>query len=175
MLTLLLLRHAKAEPGAHGMADIDRQLAPRGHDDAPCMGGWVAAQNLLPDYIVCSTAQRTRQTLHGVMPTLGADVETVFEQAIYEANATRLLTVARRTPKRSRRLLMVGHNPGLEDLTNDLIGSADEQAAQRLAEKYPTSGLAVLTWPKASGIADWSKLTPRSAHLAAFIAPRWLD
>ena len=87
----------------------------------------------------------------------------------------RLLTVVRRTPPKVRRLLLVGHNPGLEELTDDLIGTADEVAAERLAQKYPTSGLAVLSWPASTAIDTWAKLTPRSAHLQAFVAPRWLD
>ena len=88
----------------------------------------------------------------------------------------RLLTVARRTPTRVRRLMLVGHNPGFEELAKDLVGTSDKTAAERLDKKYPTSGLAVLTWKKGSGSVDaWAKLTPRSAHLQAFVAPRYLD
>ena len=175
MLTLLLLRHAKAEPGSFSVADIDRRLATRGHGDAPRMGAWLAAHDLIPDYIVCSSSCRTRETLQLVEPAFDGKVETVFEHAIYEATATRLLTVTRRTPTRARRLMLVGHNPGLEDLAKDLIGTADHVAADRLETRYPTSGLAVLTWREPSFVDAWAKLTPRSAHLQNFTAPRWLD
>ena len=175
MLQLLILRHSKAEPGSYGVPDIERPLAARGHADAPRMGAWLAHNEYVPDYIVCSSARRTRETLQLAAPALGAEIATAFEPAIYEATAMRLLTVVRRTPPKVRRLLLVGHNPGLEDLADDLIGTADEAAAERLAQKYPTSGLAVLTWTAPTAIDTWAKLTPRSAHLQAFVAPRWLE
>ena len=175
MLTLLLLRHAKAEPGSFSLPDIDRSLAPRGRDDAPRMGAWLAAHDLIPDYIVCSPLRRTRETLQLVMPALAREIETVFDPAIYEASMARLLAVLRRTPTRAQRVMFVGHNPGFEDLANDLLGSADATAAERLENKYSTAGLAVLAWPAASGIHQWAKVTARRAHLEAFVAPRYLQ
>ncbi len=174
MLTLILLRHAKAEPGSYAVADIERSLADRGRLDAPRMGAWLAREKLIPDYIVCSNSRRTRETLDLVSPAFGAAVETKFEPAIYEATPMRILTVIRRTPTPVRRLLVIGHNPGLEDLTDDLMSKSDSIAASRFEQKYPTSGLAVLTWPQPSAVDSWAKLTPRSAYLAAFTAPRWL-
>lgn len=175
MLTLLLLRHAKAEAGTYSVPDIERPLAERGRADAPRLGQWIANHDLVPDYIVCSPARRTRETLALVEPALGEQIETVFEPAIYEATAMRILTAIRRTPARVKRLLLVGHNPGLESLAKDLAGSADKVAEERLARKYPTAGLAVLSWPKSSGIAVWQRVTGRTAHLDAFVAPRYLD
>ena len=175
MLTLILLRHAKAEPGSFAVADIDRPLAERGHADAPRMGAWLVAEKLVPDYIVCSSSRRTRETLDRVAPAFGVAIETKFEPAIYEATTMRILTVVRRTPARVRTLLVIGHNPGLEDLTDDLMSKSDKVAGQRFEQKYPTSGLAVLTWPAPSAVDAWAKLTPRSAYLAAFTAPRFLD
>ena len=174
MLTLLLLRHAKAEPGSFAIADIDRPLADRGHADAPRMGAWLKAEKLVPDYIVCSSSRRTRETLALVAPAFGGKIETRFEPAIYEATTMRILTVVRRTPAHVKCLLVIGHNPGLEDLTDDLMSRSDKIAGERFEQKYPTSGLAVLTWPAPSAIDSWAKLTPRSAYLAAFTAPRWL-
>lgn len=175
MLTLLLLRHAKAEPGSFSVPDIERVLAARGRDDAPRLGAWIAAHDLVPDYIVCSSARRTRETLALTEPAFGHAVETVFEPAIYEATAMRILTTIRRTPQHVRRLMLVGHNPGLESLAKDLIGIAGAVAEERLNRKYPTGGLAVLRWPPSSGIETWQKVTGRTGHLDAFIAPRYLD
>ncbi len=175
MLTLLLLRHAKAEPGTFSVPDIERALAERGRADAPRLGAWIAAHDLVPDYIVCSPARRTRETLALAEPAFGGDVETVFEPAIYEATAMRILTAIRRTPQQVRRLMLVGHNPGFEMLAKDLTGSAEAVAEERLGRKYPTCGLAVLSWPKASGIETWQKVTGRTGHLDAFVAPRYLD
>lgn len=175
MLTLILLRHAKAEPGSFSVADIERPLADRGRSDAPRLGAWITAHDLVPDYIVCSPARRARETLALAKPAFGNAVETVYEPAIYEATAMRILTLVRRTPVHVKRLMLVGHNPGFENLAKDLTGTADEEAGQRLDKKYPTAGLAVLSWPKASSVETWQKVTGRTAHLAAFVAPRYLD
>ena len=170
MLTLLLFRHAKAEPAVHGMDDIDRPLAPRGRSDAPRIGAFIATQSLTPDLILCSTARRTRETLELAAPAFGAVIATRLEAAIYEATTARLLAVIRRTPAGVHRLMLVGHNPGFEDLAIDLVRTAEKDAAGRLEKKYPTSGLAVLTF-QADG---WAKIAPRSAHLSIFTAPRYL-
>jgi phosphohistidine phosphatase len=169
MLTLILLRHAKAEPGRATMADRDRALAARGRGDAVRAGRWLKEAGLVPDLVVCSAARRTRETWTLAAETLGTDVTTTFEAAIYEATPARLLTTLRRTPAAVRCLLMIGHNPGLEELTADLMRDADPEAAKRLAQKFPTSGLAVLALPA----TDWAHLVPRNGHLAHFVGPRY--
>ena len=170
MLTLLLLRHAKAEPAVLGMDDIDRPLAPRGRSDAPRMGAFIVAQALVPDLTLCSTARRARDTLELAVPAFGAVIATRPEPTIYEATTARLLAVIRRTPPGVHRLMLVGHNPGFEDLTSDLVRTAEKQAAAQLEKKYPTSGLAVMTFQAAA----WAKIVPRSGHLTVFTAPRYL-
>lgn len=170
MLTLLLLRHAKAEPATPGVADIDRALADRGRVDAPRMGAYLSEHKLVPDLIICSTARRTRETLDLVVPELGAVVPSLMEAAIYEASVARLLGVIRKAPAMAHRLMLVGHNPGFEDLASDLMRTADKDAESRFDKKYPTSGLAVLTFD----IDAWAKLTPRTGTLVAFTAPRYL-
>jgi phosphohistidine phosphatase len=169
MLTLMLLRHAKAETGRANLADKDRSLAERGRADAALMGERLVRDGLVPDRVLCSTARRTRETWALVSAELGAVVPVDFEPAIYEATTARLLTVIRRAPATAKRLLVVGHNPGLEDLINDFVREAETGAAARLAEKYPTSGLAVLELP----ITSWTQATPRSARLTHFTAPRY--
>ncbi len=169
MLTLMLLRHAKAEPGVPRVADKDRALAERGLADATRMGERLVRDGMVPDRVICSTARRTRETWTRVSVELGAPVPVDFEAAIYEATTARLLTVIRRAPPSAKRLMLIGHNPGFEDLTNDFVRDAETGAAARLAEKYPTCGLAILELP----IATWSQATPRSARLTHFTAPRY--
>ncbi len=171
MLTLMLLRHAKAEPGSARLADQDRPLSGRGQSDAPRMGAWISEHDLVPDLVVCSTARRTRETLTLVTPAFGRDVPASFDPAVYEATTARLLTVLRRTPAAPRRLMLIGHNPGLEDLALDLMGDAEPGVAERLRAKFPTCGLAVLDLP----VAAWAQLTPRSARLTQYMAPRFFD
>jgi phosphohistidine phosphatase len=169
MLTLMLLRHAKAEPGAVRMADKDRALAERGQADATRMGARLMRDGMVPDRVICSTARRTCETWTLVSAALGSVPPVEFEPAIYEATTSRILTVIRRAPSTAKRLMLIGHNPGFADLTNDFIREAETGAAARFAEKYPTCGLAVLELP----ITAWSQATPRSARLTHFTAPRY--
>jgi phosphohistidine phosphatase len=169
MLTLMLLRHAKAEPGAPRLADKDRALAERGIADATRMGARLVREGMVPDRVICSSARRTRETWALVSAELAGAMPVDFEPAIYEATTARLLAVIRRAPSTAKRLLLIGHNPGFEDLTNDFVRDAETGAAARLAEKYPTCGLAVLELP----ITAWSQATPRSARLTHFTAPRY--
>jgi len=172
MLTLLLLRHAKAEPGRATLADQDRSLALRGQTDAPRLGRFIAQEKLVPDLVLCSPARRTRETWALVEPELGGTLDAYYEPGIYEATTARLLAIVRRTPPKAKRLMLIGHNPGLEELAGDLMGGddADSDAARRLSEKYPTAGLAVFKLPQ----DQWSKIAPRSARLVAFTAPKYL-
>jgi phosphohistidine phosphatase len=169
MLKLMLLRHAKAEPGRPRLADHDRSLAERGTADAVRAGQWIKHAGLQPDLTICSTARRTRETWNLASEALGAAVAVQFEAAIYEATTARLLTVVRRAPATARILLVVGHNPGLEHLVADLVQDAEPEAAARLALKYPTAGIAVLGFKT----ANWSQIVPRSAHFEAFSAPHY--
>ena len=169
MLTLMLLRHAKAETGRANLPDKDRALAERGQADAKLMGARLVRDGLVPDRVICSSARRTRETWSLVAAELGSHVAADFEPAIYEATTARLLTVIRRAPATAKCLLLIGHNPGLEELTNDFIREAETGAAARLAEKYPTTGLAVLELH----ISAWSQAAPRSARLTHFTAPRY--
>ena len=151
------------------MPDKDRPLAERGHADAPLMGAWIRAHDLVPDLVVCSTARRTRETWAGVAAELGRDVPVTFDAAIYEATTARILSVIRRTPGTPRRLMLIGHNPGFEDLSADLARDTDPEAATRIARKYSTCGLAVLDIP----VDAWAKVTPRTARLTHFMAPQY--
>jgi phosphohistidine phosphatase len=93
-----------------------------------------------------------------------------MEPAIYEATTARLKTLVRKTLPGTTRLMIVGHNPGLEELTHELILDGDTIALERFETKFPTGSLAVLTWPH----DNWAKVTGRTAHLAHFTAPRYL-
>ena len=170
MLTLLLLRHAKAEPAQAHLADKDRALAPRGCADAARIGAFIAAECVTPDLVLCSTARRTRETWELARSAFAVSIETHYEPGIYEATTARLLAIIRRAPSRTKCLMLVGHNPGLEELTSDLIRDGEAEALERVSRKYPTSGLAVLTLQQ----AQWAQVTPRSAHLRRFTAPAYL-
>ncbi|MFN3688990.1 SixA phosphatase family protein [Salinarimonas sp.] len=168
MRRLILLRHAKSD-WPHGLDDHERPLAARGRRDAPRMGAYLAAEMLLPDLALVSSAARTRETWALVAPALGP-VEVREEPRIYEASSERLLGIVRETPDVVRTLMLVGHNPGMEDLAMGLVGHGDRYAFARLREKYPTCGLAVIDL----AAERWSEAVPREGRLDRFVTPKSL-
>jgi phosphohistidine phosphatase len=164
----MLLRHAKSARPA-GVADMDRPLAARGRDAAPRMGRYLAEEGLLPDLVVVSAARRTRETWEHVEPHVDA-TEIRFDARIYEAPASRLLAVVRESPSSARSVLLIGHNPGFEDLAKLLVGHGDRYAFARLTQKYPTAGLAVIDFDR----ENWSEIAPRSGRLDRFVTPKSL-
>lgn len=148
---------------------MDRPLAARGRDAAPRMGRYLAEEGLLPDLVVVSAARRTRETWELVEPHVDA-TEIRFDARIYEAPASRLLAVVRASPSSARSVLMIGHNPGFEDLAKLLVGHGDRYAFARLTQKYPTAGLAVIDFDR----ENWSEIAPRSGRLDRFVTPKSL-
>ena len=164
---LLLLRHAKSA-WPHGVTDHDRPLADRGRRDAAAVGQWLAANRVSPDLVLVSAAQRARETWEAVAAELGSTAEVRVTDEVYDAGAGDLLDVLRDVQEESPRVLVVGHNPGMERLAallDDGAGASEDRA--RLQAKFPTSGLAVLDVP-----GPWSALDPKTCHLAMFVVPR---
>lgn len=170
MRRLILLRHTKSDWPA-GLRDRDRPLAARGRRAAPLMGRVLVERGLIPDRVLVSTAKRTTETWalaragHPELP------EGMAEPRIYEAPAFLLANVIRETPDAVRTLLLVGHNPGMEDLAFELVGSGDEAARTRLSRKYPTGGLAVI----GLDLDSWRDIARHGGRLEAFVVPRDLD
>lgn len=167
MLRLMLLRHAKAGPAS--AQDFDRSLAPRGREAAPLMGAYLEEQQLFPDLALVSAATRTRETWDLVQPHLG-EVEVRYEPRIYEAPPERLLAVLREVEPGIRAVLMVGHNPGFQDLARLLVGYGDRYAFARVAQKFPTAALAVIDF----GEEDWAGVKPGQGRLDRFVTPKSL-
>ncbi|MBC7832684.1 MAG: histidine phosphatase family protein, partial [Hyphomicrobium sp.] len=169
--TLLLLRHAKSSWDSMSLADYDRPLAKRGRKAAPSMGAEIARLGLQPDLILCSGATRTRETLDLVLPALGSPMpEIVYDDAIYMATPSALMGLLRKLPaggSAPKTVLVVGHNPGLEELSELLVGGGNDDAQELMAEKFPTGALAVFTFP---GDA-WSDIALGAGTLAHFITP----
>ena len=168
MRRLMLLRHGKSE-WTDGVKDLDRPLAKRGREAVPRVAAHMAEEQLLPDLALVSPARRARETWHLVAPKLG-EVPVRSEPRIYEAPAEHILSVVRGVGPEVRSLLLVGHNPGFEDLAKLLIGHGDRYAFARIARKYPTAGLAVLDF----AAEDWRDVTPGSGRLDRFVTPKSL-
>lgn len=133
MHTLLLMRHAKSSWDDASQRDHDRPLTERGHRAAHEIGALLARESAVPDLILSSTAVRTRETVAGVLAGLGVPVETRFVSELYHAGPADCLAVAATAPEDCRVLLVVAHNPGLEQLVATLA---------RREERFPTAALA---------------------------------
>jgi phosphohistidine phosphatase len=166
---LILLRHAKSA-WPDGVPDHDRPLAPRGRRDAPAAGRLLRKSGCVPDRVLCSTARRARETWQLAEDKLGAHPAAKFEDRIYGASAADLLALARQTSADVRTLLIVGHDPAMQELTLQLAGEpagdAEAEALSRVRMKYPTAAIAVLSFSD-----RWTELGPGLAQLADFATP----
>ena len=168
MRQLYLLRHAKSSWDQPGSADFDRPLNARGRDDAALLNAHLLEGRIRPEVVLCSSAARTRETCGFLAPAL-AHATIDHEQAIYEAPPERLLAILRRVPAEVRSVMIIGHNPGLEQLARLLIDSrnpGETESLSRLREKFPTAALAsfAVTHP-------WPDLAEGSCALRSFVRP----
>ncbi|MGL4395922.1 MAG: SixA phosphatase family protein [Hyphomicrobium sp.] len=174
MLRLAILRHAKSSWDEAALDDFDRPLNARGRKAAPEMARRLAASAFAPDLVLCSPALRTRQTLDLVVaerPSQTHDTarpEIRYPADLYLASAVDMLNLLRNSGGTHERVLLIGHNPGVHSLALMLTGKGSFDATERLMEKFPTAGLALLTFD----IAAWRDLQPASGHLDAFMTPK---
>jgi len=162
MKTLLILRHAKSSWDIPALADHDRPLNKRGRRDAPRMGALLRDQGLVPDIILSSTAKRARATAELAGEAAGYSGPISLTSKLYLAAPEDYIAVLRNLPAEIETAMVVGHNPGLEDLLEELTG---------LAEHLPTAALARVALP----IADWPELTTDvEGELKALWVPREL-
>jgi phosphohistidine phosphatase len=159
--TLLVLRHAKAQPDAP-RGDWSRDLTDRGRRDAATMGDVVAERIGIPDAMVSSDAHRARQTAEIVADALGFSAPIVFEHAIYEAWLDDLVGVVRTLPAEAESVVLVGHNPGFEALVVALAGLDPTEV------RLPTAGLAHLELD----VANWAAVGPGTGRLVAITSPK---
>lgn len=167
---LLLLRHAKSD-WPDDVADHERPLARRGCRDAPVAGRWLRAAGWLPDRVVCSTAKRARQTWQLAAAELAASPAVSFDRRVYAAASADVLHLVRDTAPRVRTLLIVGHDPAMQDLTVALASAeaGDASVLERVRFKFPTAAIAVLEFQ-----GSWQKLGSQQARLTTFMIPREL-
>lgn len=169
MLTLALLRHAKSSWDDPTQDDFHRTLNARGQRTAPEVGRWLAAHDVSPDFVLCSTATRTRATLALLLPQLNAPPPRVrYMDELYLAAPRELLATIQAAPSACRRLLLIGHNPGLHGLAVQLAGSGKREELGALRVKYPTAALSVLHFD----VRHWSEVVPGGGVLAHFVIPR---
>jgi len=166
MKTLMILRHAKAQPHDEER-DRERGLAASGREACARVGAFMNENALFPDFILVSDSARTRQTLDGIAPFLPKDIPIRHDRRLYLAESPALLSQLRAVEGRYDKVLLIGHSPGCEDLALGLLHSAETKLARKMKKKFPTAALAVLE----ISIPQWSDLAWGSAHLDLFVAP----
>jgi phosphohistidine phosphatase len=162
MKSLLLLRHAKSDWDQPGISDFARPLNKRGQKAAPLMGQFARKRRLRPDLVVSSPAERARQTAHLLVEAAAYHVEIRFDERIYEASWSRLLEIVQQLDESSSQVLMVGHNPGMEDLLLNLSG---------VNRRMPTAALARINL----AIESWNDAAPGSGQLEWLVKPKDLE
>jgi phosphohistidine phosphatase len=162
MRTLYLLRHAKSSWKDETLRDFDRPLKGRGRAAAEQMGGVLAEEKLKSPLVISSPAVRARETTKLVLESAGFKLEPRFDERIYEADVRTLLEVARSIPDSSDTAMLVGHNPGFENLLSYFTGDN---------RHMPTCALAKIEFDAAS----WSEVSEESGRLELFVTPKDLE
>jgi phosphohistidine phosphatase len=158
---LHIARHAKSSWEDQDLPDHDRPLAPRGRKAAKRMAKHLRDEGISPSLVLCSSARRTRETLERVEP--GGDVRV--ERELYGASASELLDRLRRVPDEIQSVMLIGHNPAVQELALKLAADGDRLAD--VERKFPTCALATL-----SVRGRWGELEAGAAELVAFVRPK---
>lgn len=162
MKTLFLLRHAKSSWKDASVPDFERPLNERGRRAAPLMGKFMRQQKLQPDLILCSPAERARQTIALVGKAAAFKAELRYDERIYAASVSRLRAVVSQIDESASKVLLVGHNPGMEELLESLAGEVHHM---------PTAALAHITLK----IERWADVREQSGDLIRLVKPKELD
>jgi phosphohistidine phosphatase len=165
--TLYLLRHAKSSWDDARLPDHDRPLAPRGLRGGRWMGEHMRRAKIVPDLVLCSSAVRAVQTLDAINAVMKVPLAVNVEDDLYGAGDTSLLDRLQGVPEAVGAVMIVGHNPGLQDLALMLAGDGDQAELARLGDKFPTCALATLQVP-----TPWETLGPGHAYLESLVFPR---
>lgn len=172
MKKLTLFRHAKSGWDDPVARDFDRPLNARGRRAALRMGQYLRDHGLHFDRITGSPAVRVVETLEYASEGMGETIAPAWDRRVYLASAVSLLEVVHDTPEPARSLLLVGHNPGLEDLALMLTPDrAGDEMRDRLEEKFPTAALAEIVFD----VERWEDVDVRGGTITLFVRPRDLD
>lgn len=170
MKRLFLLRHAKAAPAESGTEDFDRTLLLSGMQDGAVLARHLRRSEHRLDLILCSASARTTQTAELVLHELESEIE--YRDNLYLADAAKIIAAIRAAPASVSALMMVGHNPGMEDcaatLAREPVRRKERARHEALEEKFPTCACAILDFD----IGRWRDVAPSSGKLVDFVRPR---
>jgi phosphohistidine phosphatase len=169
MLDLMLLRHAKSSWADAGQEDSDRPLNDRGRRAATAVGRYMSSNDLVPQLVLCSPAKRAKETWGLVAGELTTVPAILIVPEIYDfGDGKTLMDCLRRKAGAVQSVLLVGHNPSIGRLAQNLIGKGSNRLRERLEKKYPTAALAVISFD----LDSWRSLTAGSGTLLSFVTPK---
>jgi phosphohistidine phosphatase len=166
--TVILLRHGKSSWTDSTLADVDRPLAPRGERAARRIAKYMRRKKIRPELVLCSPSVRTRQTLDAIRDSLGKSCSIELVPELYAASEGELLERLQALPGSVSSVMLIGHNPGLQDLALGLASRGADLG--QLREKFPTGALATLVVHRES----WAALSRGDAELVDYVVPRQL-
>lgn len=173
MRHLMLLRHAKSSWDQLDLDDIDRPLSARGRSAAPLIGRFISRRDLVPDLVLCSSAVRAKQTFELVAAEWdqgGTATKPGLEMrsSLYLARPAELTATINRIDDSVATTMIIGHNPGMEQLARQLATKGDAKSLKRMIKKFPTAALALIRLP----IKRWSSLGSGQGELVSFMRPK---
>ena len=172
MKRLFLLRHAKAVAADPQSDDHARALTVKGMHDASAMARYMRKNDMAPDLVLVSSSARTRQTAELTLRELDKAPDPQIRDALYLAEPGRILALLQAAPASATGVLVIGHNPGIEELAT-LLAREPLRRKERvrrdvLEEKFPTAALAVLEFD----VTKWRDLAPGEGKLVDFVRPK---
>jgi phosphohistidine phosphatase len=167
---LYFLRHAKAETSSSTAEDHERGLTERGIEACAIMGRYLVHQVIVPDKVLCSTAQRAEETWKLVEKAYKKAPPVEFYEKLYLASANEILNLIAQVPEEVEKLMLVGHNPGLHQLCLQLAKSGDSKLVAALIIKFPTCAVASIAFDNMS----WVDIARMKGELTGFVTPKML-
>jgi len=166
MRRLYVLRHAKSSWAVPGARDFDRRLNERGLQDVKKLGDFMLARNHKPELVLCSSAERTKETFDNLKFALSVDHKVTFVPDLYSGDLDSYYN-AIRTLDTPLSVMIIGHNPMCGNFAASMASTGDEASLERIRHKYPTCTLSVLDFEMDS----WRDLAPGTGRLEAAITP----
>tara|TARA_Y100000590_G_scaffold220753_1_gene249830 strand:- start:1392 stop:1904 length:513 start_codon:yes stop_codon:yes gene_type:complete len=170
MKTIFLLRHAKSSWDNTKLEDFDRPLATRGIKSCKKIGKFFKKKKLVPDIVYCSTAVRAKQTWDLINRIVEKKKNIIYEDQLYMANSSIFMNFVKKTNDNFKTLMIVSHNPGIENFAIELIKNKESDFYKDINLKYPTGGIAIINFK----LKHWSKMNYETGDIYEFIKPREL-
>ncbi len=165
--TIIILRHGQAKNAGISEHDHNRALTAKGREEAMEVGETMADNGFIPDYVLCSTATRTRETLAELQNSFPEPLSVTYSQKIYNASEIDLINQVATIPENTNKLLLIGHNPGLYQLALALAKGGDKQMHNELQMQFPTCALVVINFE-----GEWQNIAHAHSKLTLFATPQ---